>query len=614
MTTQYTATQQLLPSNARADALSPSKVDVNIKNVDSNAFSSELNKASKNYTDKSEVRSDVKDTVDYKNATKTVDDSKKIVVKDNQSAQKQTGEITADEGIIADSQSECINVDEINAVESEQVSKEHVTGEIQAEEVKKTVEELIEEIKVNATTAIEKNLEIAQIVLESDANVQTTNKIATESMIANVEFDVLGLDANKLSDKINVVSDNLISMNKANINAGIQDISNNYQQTTLLSGSQVTNNPEQILNVVQDSVDENIVLQNTKSNLIQEVALNTELDVNSVKQSLTNEIVKDSISSDITRLTINLEDGVQKNVNAVEDIKNINTINPTDVTENVAPKIQVTEEIAAQVKDSLGTGIENKDTVSKIKDKAVETMTALQDKNSVLTESQTNDTNNNSTNLGQNNANETVAKLSVETNNFNLSQSQTAESFVNRLQSQVATRDANITQNQTINQSDILLQVNSKFEQLQQQSNNKVSIVLQPESLGRVSVEIMNTKDGIIAKMTTDTQQVKELFDKNIESLKSSLSAQGVNVNNIKVECTHESTNNAMNFEREQFNQSFSNQQNGHNANKSEQNVANSYGSELGLPTEETFDEQDSSVLKNTETIIKHNGKVDYSV
>ena len=122
----------------------------------------------------------------------------------------------------------------------------------------------------------------------------------------------------------------------------------------------------------------------------------------------------------------------------------------------------------------------------------------------------------------------------------------------------------------TLNQSDIMSQVNAKFEELQKSGNNKVSIILQPENLGKVSVEIMNSKDGIVAKMTTDSQQVKELFDKNVEALKSNLSSQGVNVNNIKVECSQESANHAMNFEQQQFNQSFNGQQNSHNqANQS---------------------------------------------
>ena len=69
-----------------------------------------------------------------------------------------------------------------------------------------------------------------------------------------------------------------------------------------------------------------------------------------------------------------------------------------------------------------------------------------------------------------------------------------------------------------------------------------------------------------------------------------------------------------MNFERDQFNQSFNNQQNGHNTNKSEQNIQNSYDSNFGTNQDETTEEQESVSLKNNETIIKHNGKVDYSV
>ena len=161
-------------------------------------------------------------------------------------------------------------------------------------------------------------------------------------------------------------------------------------------------------------------------------------------------------------------------------------------------------------------------------------------------------------------------------------------------------------------------QVNSKFEQLQQSGTNKVSIVLQPENLGKVSVEIMNSKDGIVAKMTTDNQQVKELFDKNVEALKNNLSSQGVNVNNIKVECTNESSNNAMNFERNQFEQSFNNQQNphGNHANQSDKDAKTTYTADFGNAND--FDEQTEPnqgvEIKNTQTIIKHNGKVDYTV
>ena len=158
--------------------------------------------------------------------------------------------------------------------------------------------------------------------------------------------------------------------------------------------------------------------------------------------------------------------------------------------------------------------------------------------------------------------------------------------------------------------------MNAKFSEMQQAGQNKISIILQPDNLGRVAVEIMNSKEGIVAKMTTENQHVKELFDKNIEALKSSLGAQGVNVNNIKVEYTHESSNNAMNFEREQFNQSNFNNSNGQKrqTNNSDNSQTIYTTNEYTSSEDATEDVNNSVEIKNTDTIIKHDGKVDYKV
>jgi flagellar hook-length control protein FliK len=160
------------------------------------------------------------------------------------------------------------------------------------------------------------------------------------------------------------------------------------------------------------------------------------------------------------------------------------------------------------------------------------------------------------------------------------------------------------------NKSDIMNQINTKLDSMRQTGNEKVSIVLKPESLGRVALEIMNSKDGIIAKMYTENPQVKELLDKNINSLKTTLAAQGVNVNNIKVECTAESSNNAMGFEREQFN---------HNASKDSQkqnNQAheNNESSINKSSSDADFEFVNNAEINNDEITIQHNGKVDYKV
>ena len=294
-------------------------------------------------------------------------------------------------------------------------------------------------------------------------------------------------------------------------------------------------------------------------------------------------------------------------------------LTPADTEADNAPVIKVTQEVAANTKEnSLANAMENKDTTSTIKDKAVVQMTQLEDTNTVVTQSSTTDSSSQQQNgtLNGNNAQEQIMKMSVEANSDVSTGTLTGtETFAGKLDSQLsaAKTSSSVLQNQ-LNQNSILEQVNKQFEQLQQTGNNKVSIVLQPENLGRVSVEIMNSKDGITAKMLTDNQQVKDLFDKNIEALKSNLSSQGVNVNNIKVECTQESANNAMNFERE-FSQSFDNPNNSSNHNQTNQsNAQSSYTADSSGFEEGEIEMNGGVEIKNTQTMIQHNGKVDYEV
>ena len=275
-----------------------------------------------------------------------------------------------------------------------------------------------------------------------------------------------------------------------------------------------------------------------------------------------------------------------------------------------------------QAKRQVISTVENKDFAGEIKSKATAKLGDLQGTSTVVTEVQTSVHQSQSqtqTNLGQQqnsslaqtNAMEQAVKLSVE----DVSTVNSSDSFLNKLDAKINASTKTLgSQNAMLNKTDIMNQMNAKFSEMMQAGQNKVSVILQPENLGRVSVEIMNSKDGIVAKMTTDSQQVKELFDKNIEALKSSLSSQGVNVNNIKVECTQESANNAMNFEREQFNQNFSNSNNNNQTHQSK-NQEPTYSTEYGNSEEAQEEiETNTTELKNTETIIKHDGKVDYKV
>ena len=84
-----------------------------------------------------------------------------------------------------------------------------------------------------------------------------------------------------------------------------------------------------------------------------------------------------------------------------------------------------------------------------------------------------------------------------------------------------------------INPSKILDQVARQLEGLQ--SGSRVNIVLNPESLGKVNIHLMSTKDGLMAQFTVSTTEARDLLMKGLDGLKETLMAQGVSVDNVSV-------------------------------------------------------------------------------
>ena len=85
----------------------------------------------------------------------------------------------------------------------------------------------------------------------------------------------------------------------------------------------------------------------------------------------------------------------------------------------------------------------------------------------------------------------------------------------------------------TAEPSKILNQITKQLENLQ--NNSRLNIVLNPESLGKVSLQIINTKDGLSAQFTVTSQEAREVIAKELDTLRNSLASQGVNVNNVTV-------------------------------------------------------------------------------
>ena len=117
-----------------------------------------------------------------------------------------------------------------------------------------------------------------------------------------------------------------------------------------------------------------------------------------------------------------------------------------------------------------------------------------------------------------------------------------------------------LQQNVNISKDDIIAQIHTKLQALNSTNNTKLSMVLNPESLGKVSIQLTNTSDGMLAEFTVASQQVKDILDSSLHQLKDTLSAQGVHVNDVSVKVSHSENNAQMDYTEQE--NSDSNKQN----------------------------------------------------
>lgn len=112
---------------------------------------------------------------------------------------------------------------------------------------------------------------------------------------------------------------------------------------------------------------------------------------------------------------------------------------------------------------------------------------------------------------------------------------QEIESFDIKVEKALNIQNSNNAQPKTadINPSKIIDQITKQLEGLY--NNSKVNIVLNPEALGKVNIQLMSTKEGLMAQFTVNTPEARDLLMKGLDGLKDSLLSHGVNVDNVSV-------------------------------------------------------------------------------
>lgn len=130
-----------------------------------------------------------------------------------------------------------------------------------------------------------------------------------------------------------------------------------------------------------------------------------------------------------------------------------------------------------------------------------------------------------------------LSKQTVEEHAIKAMINQDAPSFDVKMDKALDSQNVQNSQSQIkpteVSQSKIIEQITKQMDGLY--NNSKVNIVLNPESLGKVNIQLMNSKEGLTAQFTVTTQEARDLLMKGIDGLKETLSAHGVGVDNVSV-------------------------------------------------------------------------------
>lgn len=452
-----------------------------------------------------------------------------------------------------------------------------------------------EEQNVQNEEVDDDNLELRQDVCINNLflNDNNVNDVADLNESGN-NFQAISLNANQDTASENQMTDEIALLNdKQNVQTAIDNGENlsDENSTTVFLNAEKTNITE-VNNVEQKK-------ENDFTNLNEKQTIKNEDLTLMAKNEKTSEIFQEY------QLDTN-----QNNENYLNEIKQINN----QEEKNVSSFGDVVENVENEVNKNYVSSFEDEKMSNILSENDVD----LKELNVESTQLETDlDSSNEDNSASEDNQNfsqffgETSAKYNFEnTNNISFNQSIKID---NVSQMNIANKLNQNVSSENISKENILNQITNKLENLND-SQSKVNIVLRPENLGRLQLEIVSDKNGTIsANLTATNEDVKQLLEKSINELKNSLNSQGVNVSNIniKVENTNQASNNGLNYQHqnnENLNNGFSfngEARNNFNSNKENQNsnYANN-SNEMKSLNQKTNENLNSDIQNSSERLV----------
>ena len=164
-------------------------------------------------------------------------------------------------------------------------------------------------------------------------------------------------------------------------------------------------------------------------------------------------------------------------------------------------------------------------------------------------------------------------------------------------------KSAQVQNVNTPSMEDVLNQVTNKITQLKDGATQKLTMVLRPNGLGRLQIELNTNQNGLSTHIIAQNEDVRAYIERNIDSLRQQLSDAGVNVNSIQIKTagSEGSTNyeGNQNFQREQNQENLNQQNNQHNNQRNNNKHTNDIMAQLNN-YDMHFTKDFSSVLNKT--------------
>lgn len=505
-------------------------------------------------------------------STKTnVVDTKSTVVNTNSVSASSSNSTTSSQTQVSDSVSETTN---------------------SADETEDTVSQ---DIAVSVADVVSKYACLDDLTVNVDNNVEIVDEAVDTTVPETVDVeDTLVVDEDSLEDVSDMVDTSKLAEDLTNV-------------TTPVVGNQVSNtnidadvdNTDSVMVKVSDNLlsKEDANLLSTEKNvgkdlISQKMVEDLNITIEDVSDSQTENVSDDSTLMDSTEQAVKYmmdketDTGSDVTVEPDVEIKNADTKNvvlkdtslqakevSADVT--VVDSSEVTEDLVVDTElnkdNKLASDSVSSDTSSDLQD--VESVvddvdSTMEENNSSSDENAQGETQDDNVkaedkselkkNFFTSSVSEDVEPVDTQADTNNM---QTVEAVsVHKVHSQQSTMtvgvktSASASNSVNISKEDVLAQIHSKLQMMNSTSNAKLTMVLNPESLGKVSIQLMNTKDGLTAELQVASQAVKDILDSNLSNLKDTLSAQGVQVNDMSVKVSQSENNADMDYTEQEGN------------------------------------------------------------